>query len=406
MLADGGVGSHRALTCEVKPRVCFLAQMPPPVHGASLMSEMLFESPALNRAFDIRALPFQFADTTADIGKASMKKVGRLIFALAGLNRMCVEWRPTLAYFTFAPAGIALWRDLIVLAVLKIYRIRVIIHLHGRGLGADRASRVQRLCYRWAFSGATVVQLSRCLYEEIADLILAEQSRIVPNGIVDITAGLPIPERATRPGPVRVLFLSNLVPEKGVFELIEALARLRDEGVCVVGSFVGPFLSPAVERQFAQRVGRLQARASIRWEGAAYGDARLQHLFAADIFAFPSYYGPEAFPLAILEAMAAGLPVVATSVGAIPEIVDHESTGLLVPQRNVESLTTALRRLTCDSHLRLRLGEAARAKYEREYRAGRFLERMESVFAEAQDRTLDSTVTKRHAAGVLKESRR
>jgi glycosyltransferase involved in cell wall biosynthesis len=87
----------------------------------------------------------------------------------------------------------------------------------------------------------------------------------------------------------------------------------------------------------------------------------------ADIFAFPTFYPNEAFPLVLLEAMAAGLPVISTTVGGIPDMVIDGETGLLVPPGEVSSLASALRRLVTDSGLRIRMGQAGRGRFMRHY---------------------------------------
>ena len=109
-------------------------------------------------------------------------------------------------------------------------------------------------------------------------------------------------------------------------------------------------------------------------------------LRALDVFAFPSHQ--EALPFAVLEAMAASRPVVATRVGGIPEAVEDRVSGLLVPPRDPPALAAALRRLAEEPGLARALGQAARARVERDFSAAGMVERTLAVY-----RRLDKRVS-------------
>src|SRR5439155_17641773 len=103
-----------------------------------------------------------------------------------------------------------------------------------------------------------------------------------------------------------------------------------------------------------------------------------ERLAAADIFVLPSR--SEAFPNALLEAMAAGLPVVASAVGGILEIVEHGRTGLLVPPGDASALADRLMRVMADPALGRRLGDRARAEVEAQYSFDRMVAAFEDVY--------------------------
>jgi len=158
-------------------------------------------------------------------------------------------------------------------------------------------------------------------------------------------------EAAARPrdrqGPMRVLFVGNDVERKGLPTLIEAVGALGDEAVLDVVSG-----DEFETRDFVQ-VHR----------GVTAGSERLRELYAeADVFALPTH--ADAVPWAVLEAMAAGLPVVASAVGAIPEMPG--TSGETVPPGDAEALAAALRRLN-DPERRRQMGEAARERIHENY---------------------------------------
>ncbi len=119
--------------------------------------------------------------------------------------------------------------------------------------------------------------------------------------------------------------------------------------------------------------------------GPKYGEEKSRLFLQADIFCFPTYYPPEAFPLVLLEAMQFGKPVVSTYEGAIPEIVDEGVTGFLVPPKDFHALSEKLEILIADSELRERMGKAGRMKFFEKYTVDIFERNLLKVFEEVAD---------------------
>jgi glycosyltransferase involved in cell wall biosynthesis len=163
----------------------------------------------------------------------------------------------------------------------------------------------------------------------------------------------PVESRETRSGPCRLVTVGRLQAPKDPLTLVRALAALAhgSHETVIVGD--GPDRS-AVEAE----VRRLGLDSAVRLAGVRNDVAAL--LAAADLFVLSSR--SEGLPLSILEAMAAGLPVVASSVGGVPELVLDGETGLLVPPGDSRSLAQAIERLLADPALRGRLGAAGRAR--------------------------------------------
>jgi len=187
-------------------------------------------------------------------------------------------------------------------------------------------------------------------------------------------------------GPPTILFLSNMLEEKGPLVLLEALAMLARRGVPFQARFAGAWRGPLSPERFASRVASLGLEDRVSHLGSVHGVDKARIFASSDIFALPSYYAHEALPLVVIEAMMHGLPVVATNIGALPEIVLHRRTGELVEPRDVGALASALERLLHDGNLRAAYGEAARAKYEADLTDARFEERLTRVLSKAMER--------------------
>jgi glycosyltransferase involved in cell wall biosynthesis len=200
--------------------------------------------------------------------------------------------------------------------------------------------------------------------------------RIRPRRVVVIRNGLDL--SPVRPAPRsrdrrRVIVVANLRPEKGHDVLIDAavtvLHRHPDAQFVCVGA--GPEL-PALQSRVATR------GVAGAFEFLGERDDVPALLAAADIFVLPSRN--ESFPNALLEAMAAVLPVVASAVGGIPEIIDDGRTGLLCPADDATALADRLCRVMEDSALGTRLGVAARAEAERCYSFERMVSSFDALY--------------------------
>lgn len=201
-----------------------------------------------------------------------------------------------------------------------------------------------------------------------------EKLRIVHCGVEPARYGA---ERAGRDGPVEIVTVCRLAPLKGVAVLLEALARSGAAGavrLTVVGD--GPARA-ALERAAAAR--GLGGR--VRFTGYRSQDQVAAHLAEADIFVLASF--AEGVPVVLMEAMAGRLPVIATRVGGVAELVEDGVSGLLVAPSDAAGLADAIARLAADPALRARMGEAGRAKVAAEFDVDAEAARLAALFAGA-----------------------
>ena len=193
--------------------------------------------------------------------------------------------------------------------------------------------------------------------------------------------------------PPHLLFVGVIGRRKGLLELIAALRQLRERGVDswrleLVGEPTEGEEDAAAIRAAAEEAGLGDAFA-----GALDGAELRERLRGADVFVLPSHH--EGQPMAIIEALAAGLPVVATRVGAVPGMVRDGVEGLLVDPADVDGLAAALERVLVSPDLRRRLGAAARARAEERYDVSRLAASLAPVLrsasASSTTRRTDST---------------
>jgi glycosyltransferase involved in cell wall biosynthesis len=240
----------------------------------------------------------------------------------------------------------AYWRDLAYLLVAKLLRARVLYQVHGGALPQDffKASKALTGLLRWSLGLPDLVVVLASV-ELAAYRKFVPQQRVValPNGI-DTRPFARVPTVRSRPDhPLRVAYVGRLAREKGLYEALDGLRIAVEQGVdarlMLAGE--GPEAHGLRMHAFALGIG-----GRVAFPGAVFGAAKVRVLSMADAAILPSY--AEGLPYALLEAMAAGIPVLATPVGAIPDVVSDGTHGFLVPPRDAMALGDALVRLASD----------------------------------------------------------
>lgn len=250
----------------------------------------------------------------------------------------------------------------------RAHRVPLVVSLHGSDVFLAERSRLVRALARHAFAAAgAVTACSRDLHERAVALgAPSARTRTVPYG-VDLEAFTPTtPDVAAvrarlgaAPGAFLVVAVGRLVEKKGFTHLVAAAAGTPGLQVVIAGE---GDLRGELEEQ-ARRLGA-PVRLLGNLDRAGVADA----LAAADAVAVPSVVdragNVDGLPNTLLEALGAGRPVVASAVAGIPDVVDHERNGLLVPPGDPGSLRAALQRLLADPALAARLGAEARRRAE------------------------------------------
>lgn len=358
-------------------RILMILHLPPPIHGAAQVGKYIFNSDLINKNFCVKYLNLSFSSELHEIGKVNLRKIIYLFKLIFQISWQLLFNRPGLCYLTLNTTGSGFYKDFIFVMVMKIFRVKVIYHLHNKGVSARQNYLPDDLLYKTVFRNSKVILMSKLLYPDISKYVSADDVYICPNGI-DNSNLLPVknyhPE--TR---VSVLYLSNMMRAKGVMDLLEAMSLLKNRNCNVEVHFAGKW-SDVNEDLFNERVHGLGLDRIVFAHGPVYGEEKSTLYGDADIFAFPSH--DECFPLVLLEAMKFGLPVVCTDVGGIPDIVIDGITGLLFPAGDIGSLAEKLELLINDHGMAQQMGKAGRKRFEERFTLGIFEENLKKTFLE------------------------
>lgn len=331
-------------------RVLLVGKGAPDRGGIPTFLETLLTS-RLREEHDLRFLNLAHTGTPEG-GRLSLSNARRTLHDVLAVWRAAGDRDIVHIHSALAPAVTALRAGLLAGAA-RARGCAVVLHAHGGGLqswlNSPRRRRLMRLALRPAHRVVAVWTAGQEILETVAP---RERVVLVDNGV-------PVGEPAARQvhQPPRILYVGLLTPRKGVVDLLEASRLLRERGVrhelLLVGGTPdeGPSAEAEVRAAMDDDVKALGSRPPEQMP-AAYADA--------DVFCLPSWW--EAMPLSVLEAMAAGLPVVATDVGDVGRAVSDGTTGYVVPVHDPEKLAAALEPLLTDPELRRRMGVAGRER--------------------------------------------
>ncbi|MDZ4656884.1 MAG: glycosyltransferase family 4 protein [Bythopirellula sp.] len=218
--------------------------------------------------------------------------------------------------------------------------VPLVYHVHSP-TGNDSTRRLQNFVNarleRWLLRrAAKLIAVSPSLAELMIRQGFAQERVVyVPNGVPAVKSII-----RHRPTSTWTLGMAALFrPRKGIEVLLQALSLLRSQGYDVRLRAIGPFETPAYEREVHALVAQLNIADAIDWTGFV-SDVHAE-LRQVDLFVLPSLFG-EGLPMVVLEAMAAGLPVVASNVEGIPAAIRDGEEGLLVEPNHPEKLAAAI----------------------------------------------------------------
>jgi len=323
-----------------KIQILLIAQVAPLIHGQAIMAAQLASMMAKWPSAELHVINTCYARERGNLGGFSVLKVLRWIRYLCQMLWCICRGRADVILMThsffrgpFVKDSAFLW-----LAHLLKKKIIVWVHMDPQRLELATVSpwflsyvrKVLRLPDRWVACAPSLIE--QWPQEFDRDKVVA-----LCNSIADPQPRAKLPVGAE----YHIVFLSAMTAEKGWQELFSVAEIICAERADVWFDFYGGPGAQESAEQLRIKFAQSNNAARIRWHGELWGGKKQAVLSQADLFCLPSW--TEAFPLAILEAMAYALPVIATRVGGIPDAITHDENGWLYPARDSKALLATLR---------------------------------------------------------------
>lgn len=377
----GAAPAPPAAPAAPRPRVVVVAQAAPARGGISTFASTLVAEPRLSSAYEMVLLnTCRTAERRAGTwslanARHAVQDAVRTHRAARGADVVHVQT----ALMPVQP----LLRALALCLAGRLGGAAVLCHVHSGRVNSGRAEAFsprphERLLLRGLRVASAVLTVSRPGADALRPLLGGTPVEPVDNAVA--VAGF---DRAPLRGdPPTVVYVGTLSRRKGLADLVTALELLQERGgpsYCL--EVVGGSHEVGEQEADELRTAVSAVAGSACLLGSLDADQVRERLRRADVFVLPSHW--EGQPIAILEAMATGLPVLVTAVGANPDVVRDGVDGLVVPPHDPTALAEALDRLLTDAPLRRRLGASARERAAAHHDVAQLADRMSSLYARA-----------------------
>ncbi|MCB9192437.1 MAG: glycosyltransferase [Flavobacteriales bacterium] len=344
---------------EKKYKVVINGKLPPPYMGPAIATQVLLDSDLKNR-FILIHFDNTINKTIDTQGKAGIGKVFKTIGLYFSFISLLRSEKPDLVLIPISQTTIGFIKDAPYILLAKWFSKRVLIQLRGSNLKTwlKGASGLTRFIFRSTISGTKgVLVLGEKLKYLFEDFYPSDRIFVAPNG-----GDYSFPERTVSGTELNVLYFANIYKSKGARVALDAALGFDSENVKF--TFTGGWRDDQnFKTKFLQDVENAK---NIQVNKPTSGEKKFQMFANADIFIFPPIM-PEGHPWVLVEAMAAGLPIIATDQGAITESVIDGENGFIVPPGNSKAIEEKLGLLTNNSELRQRMAKASRRLYEEKF---------------------------------------
>lgn len=365
---------------KAKNKILYLIHTPPPVHGVSNISSRIYESSFINKGFTKRLIRLNLSTKITDIRQTKIIQVLRFIRLYTNLLASLLFYRPNLVYFSIMPVGIGFWKDAILALTIKFFRVKILFHLHNRGIPTYYKKAAYRFIYKLVFKKTGIIHLSEGLvnsevlpfFKDIADTHICSNS--VPDNIY---------LREQKPQQtLRILFFSNLFVHKGLRTLLKSVELLHSRKMDVVLVIAGAPTQKSTIFLNEFLAAKPELKNYLEIHDKAYDQKKKDLFNNSDVFVFPSEFKEECMPLVILEALSAGLPVIATNIGAISSTVSEGENGFLIAKRAPDALVEKIEVLLKNKELRLKMGSKSRSIYLDKFEVHKQEMKMRQIFSQ------------------------
>ena len=348
-MTRGRIGSS------TRPRVLLSGHLPPPAGGIATYCQSLLSS-SLGDKVDLCFVQTSSQTRAVDSrGRGTISNVVSAFIDCGRFARAVRDHRPHISHITTAH-GLSFLKHSICVVIARIMGSRVLLHPH---------CSFQKLyieCprwWRWLFrcvarltEGILALSTEWNQVSSFMDVTVYQLPNAVDLGLYR-AAGQENLARRSGNGALRVLYVGYLSKAKGSLDLVEAAHKVLSEGGNVHFDLVGDSLTRGDREQLSERIHHAHLGQRVRMHAPVFGPEKVVFFRKADVFIYPSYH--EGMPMAVLEAMACALPIVATRVGGLPDLVTDEVNGLLVEPGRPDQLALAVQRLFKDEALRHRM---------------------------------------------------
>jgi glycosyltransferase involved in cell wall biosynthesis len=334
-------------------RILISGHLPPPMGGIAAYYQSLLNSSLPKR---VKLLFVLTSSQKRALSQSGSFTFSNLISAIKDCGRFTVaviKHRPQVTHIATA-YGLSFVKHSVCVLIARLFGSRVLLHPHCSisALYTDHSPVWQWFFRRVIHLTNGVITLSS-EWNQLTTIVPGCAVYYLPNAIdLEAYQGIALQRRAAakQPSRLKALYLGYLGKAKGSFDLVNAAKEIASKDLPVVFDLVGDELAPGEIEQIKKQIDQAGLGNIVTMHPFVRGSQKIELLREADIFVYPSY--SEGMPMAVIEAMACGLPIIATRVGGLPDLVSNGINGILVDAGSIDQLVSAIQILSTDPDLR------------------------------------------------------
>jgi glycosyltransferase involved in cell wall biosynthesis len=340
-------------------RVIISGALPPPMGGVGAYFQTLLNSSLSNRVEMLFVQTSSQDRELSSTGKFTFINIISAIQDIWRFTKACIKFHPQLAHISTA-VGLSFVKNSVLVIIARLLGCQVLLHPHCSIIALyHHQSKLKQWYFRQIIKLTNGVIVLSKEWLDLKNIIPGREVYYLPNAI-NLNQFREIAHghiSGQKPNQIcKVLYLGYIGKSKGSFDIVDAAMKVRSQGMDMQFDLVGGALSPAELEQLHEKIKSSHMDGYVRINPLSFGKEKLRFLDEADIFIYPSYQ--EGLPMAVLEALACGIPIIATSVGGLPDLIQDGITGYLIPPGKPDIIASHLIKLANNPELRSAMGES------------------------------------------------
>ena len=361
---------------DIKKKICFIAQFPPPIHGLSKAIDTLYNSELAKK--------YEFSNVNITNNKSIIPNIYKIIKDNADLY-----------YLTISQTTGGNIRDLIIIKLLLMKNKKILVHLHGgyyrTMVDNDCKSIIKNINLKLFSKLSGAIVLGNSLKHIFKDIVAKDKIHVVENCVdeqyliskdkFDLkTKNLDSKEK------LDIVYLSNFIESKGYKDILQVAKICKDNNVKKFNFiFAGKFYNEEDKKEFTEYVNINSLQDIIDYRGIVQGNEKLNMLQQGDVFMLLTRYPKEGQPISIIEGMANGMSVITTDYAGIPDLIEQKENGYFAQYDNHEEIYKLLLSIEGNRDEQKRVILNNRKKVLDMFTQAKYINKMDSVFNEVLD---------------------
>lgn len=358
-------------------RLLVVGPFPLPITGVSLGTQIVFDEFHKNPSYKTQKVDTSYSKFDERIGELSLHKV---LFYLKLQVFFFKVFKNDIIYITIGQTFYGVIKYALYILAAKCSNKELIIHIHGNYLGINYRERLtglkKKIFYYLMSKTDKGIVSSDSLKPNFTSFIPEDQIYSLKNFIIDELFITDQEIEKKNYEIIRIVFLSNLMKEKGIFELLEALVILEEKGVKYEARIAGN-IAPENREHILSLLNRLNHTTYL---GTVNVEEKTKLFTWSNIFVLPTFYTMEAQPFAILESMATGNMILTTPHAGIPDIFKDNINGLYIEKNSAQSIVEKIEYINDDKNLIRKFGLDNVQEARENYRIPVFASTLNDIF--------------------------